>query len=60
MLTQLNNKLVSGGEQLEQKEAEHIRAQREYQEKIKEQRSKAEKLRIEKEKREQDLMQANA
>jgi hypothetical protein len=59
MLKELNNKLVSGGQQLQEKEAEQLAAQREYQKKIKEQRRKAEKLREEKIANENALITAN-
>ena len=59
MLKELNNKLVSGGQQLQEKEAEQLAAQREYQKKIKEQRRKAEKLREEKIANENALISAN-
>lgn len=44
MLSDMNNKLVSGGQQLQEKEAEQLAAKREYQKKLKEQRRKAQKL----------------
>ena len=58
MLQDMQDKLVSGGQQLDQKEAEQLAAQREYQAKIKEQRKKAKRLLEEKKLQEDALMNA--
>lgn len=59
MLQELNNKLVSGGQHLQEKEAEKLAAKREYQKKLKEQRKKAQKLQEEKLENENALINAN-
>lgn len=58
MLQKMNEKLVSGGQQLEQKEAEQLKAKREYQKKLKEERKKAQKLLEEKQEKENRLISA--
>lgn len=59
MLQELNNKLVHGGQRLQEKEAEQLAAKREYQRKLKEQRKKAQRLQEEKVANENALSDAN-
>lgn len=60
MLSELNSKLVSGGQHLQEKEAEQLKAKREYQKKLKEQRKKAQRLQEEKAEKENQLLLQNS
>lgn len=54
----MENKLVHGGEALEEKEREKQRAYREFQLKIRKQKKKEKKLLEEKKKQEEDMLMA--
>lgn len=56
----MQNKLVSGGQQLEKYEAEQLAAKREYQQKLKEQRKIAKKLEEDKRKQDEELLNATS
>lgn len=55
----MNSKLVSGGQLIQEKEAEQLAAKREYQRKLKEQRLKAKQLKEDKVQNENALINAN-